>query len=242
MHRNGDTHVTERPSARQGISDPAPLDDQVSEPLVDEAGVEYEPVPQGGPDAADAAAPDEAELQITETRRFAPGRMALVIVLVAILLGLLAYGALAANDRWGAKAMVRTGVTGIEALIQGRADKLALISDDVVRKQLTQAVRNKMSASGLMVDFAEPTWNGTTAVVKTDPTTGAGTFVAQPADDGSYVVVYQTMGVLSNTTGAIVLERAWSGWVIKGLTVKQSTMPSTSTVSPSNTTTGSTTK
>ena len=160
--------------------------------------------------------------------------MALVLVVVAAVIGAAAWGGLALNARWGRHAMVSTALTGIEALIHGNSYQLAAVSNAAVKAQLTTALRQDMSDKGIDVDFSAPAWTGDSVEVTATGAMGPGVVVAGPANDGANVVVFQTMGSVSFTNGAITLVRTGSGWSISGLSVKASKVP---TMAPSGTAT-----
>lgn len=222
--------MTENTDPSIETADPRPAGEPIDAPVVDEADL-YEPIPAD--DAEPGSGPGEAEPALASVRKVrSPGRVATVAVLVLVLVLLAAYGAMRANAIWGRRAMVVTGVTGIEALIQGRGDELAAVSAGAVKAQLTPAVKNTMRGKGILADFGTPAWSGNSVVVTATTGMGPGFFVAGASKDGADVVIYKTAGTLSNTTGALSLERTWSGWRITGVNVELT--PSTSaTVSPS---------
>lgn len=145
----------------------------------------------------------------------------LVVVLVAGL-GVMSWWA---NARWGRHAMVVTGISAIEALIEGDADGLAAVSNDTVRAQLNASTRQAMMNSGILVDFTGTVWNGDTATIDTEGGMGTGTLIVEPSTDGENVVTYRTMGGIGFTNGAVSLERTGRGWVVTGLAVKASEVP-----------------
>ena len=127
------------------------------------------------------------------------------------------------SDRWGTEAMTRTAVAGIEAYIRGDATTLAALSDARQASKLTPAVRSSMAASGLAASFAAPAFNGDTASVAASLGPVRGTLVAAPDPNGAALVGFRTKGALGTTSGAVALERTWSGWELSGLAVKRLT-------------------
>lgn len=160
-------------------------------------------------------------------RRGGAGGVVLVLLLVAALAGLGVLGWWA-NGRWGRHAMVVTGIAVVEALIGGDADGLAAVSDEKMRAQLDPSTRALMRNSGILVDFTETIWNGDTATIQTEGGMGSGTLVAGPATDGKNVVTYRTMGAIGFTDGAVSLSRTMQGWVVTGITVNASELPTAS--------------
>ena len=166
--------------------------------------------------------------------KFAAIVLAVVVVFVAVA------GYYVADQRWGRRAMVSTGLTAAEALITGDGAKLASISDATVRAQLTPKLIASMKAAGTRATFAFPQWKGDVAASAARTAAGEGLLLVGPSPDGTSVVVFQTTGALGNTDGAISLERAWSGWVITGMTAGL-TPSATSSVSPTATPSGAST-
>jgi hypothetical protein len=176
---------------------------------------------------------DEAAEPVPVRKRPSLGRVAIVLVVVLALLALAAYGAMKASAVWGRRAMVATGVAGIEALVEGHGDDLAVVSNEAIQAQLTPAVKQTMRSKGILVgEWGTPVWSGDSVVVTATTGMGTGGFMAVASTDDADVVIYRTSGTLSYTTGALSLERTWSGWRITGLTVGL-TPAGTSTVAPS---------
>jgi hypothetical protein len=241
MMENGDANVTDATTPSNDPSGPASLDEHQLDPLTDEAGVVYELVPDDESDAIPETVPPVAAPAPSGARPASPGRMVLGLVLVALVIGAAVWGALAANDRWGHHAMVATGLVGIEDLIQGRGDKLAALSNATIKAQLTPDVRSAMAGKGIVADFATPVWTDDSVKVKATTGMGEGALIVGPATGGKDVVVFQTMGALSYTTGAVSLVRTWSGWQISGLTVEASKLPTTTPSASSTSSAPSTT-
>jgi hypothetical protein len=151
-----------------------------------------------------------------------------VVVIVAVA------GWYVGDQRWGRRAMVTTGLAGVEALITGDGAKLASLSDATVRSQLTPQFIASMKASGTPATFAVPQWRGDVAGAAARTAAGDGMLLVGPSPDGTSVVVFQTTGALGNTDGALSLVRAWSGWVITGVSAGV-TPAATSSVSPTAT-------
>lgn len=165
---------------------------------------------------------------MSEDRRRNPMVTAVSVGLVVVLLAVVGFGAWWANGRWGRHAMVVTGIAAIEALIEGDADGLAAVSNDTVRAQLDASTRAAMRNSGILVDFTETVWIGDTATISTEGGMGSGTLIASPSTDGKNVVTYRTMGGIGFTNGAVSLGRTKQGWVVTGIAVKASDLPTSS--------------
>jgi hypothetical protein len=180
--------------------------------------------------SAVAPAPDApAARRADGTWKFAAVVLAAVIVIVAVA------GWYVADQRWSRRAMVATGLSGVEALITGDGAKLAALSDAAVRAQLTPQLVASMKAAATAASFAVPQWKGDVAGAAARTAAGEGMLLVGPSPDGTSVVVFQTTGALGNTDGALSLVRDWSGWVITGLTAGV-TPAATSSVSPTATT------
>lgn len=224
--------MTDETNSAHGATGPETASGAFEAPVAE--GVDlYEPIPvevpaEPGPEDVPAAGP----APVRKRKRPSLRRVVTVSVIVLALLMLGAYGVMKASSVWGRRAMVTTGVAGIEALIQGRGDELATVSNDAIRAQLTPAVKATMRAKGILAEFGTPVWSRDSAVVTATTGMGPGVFMAVPSDDDENVVVYRTSGTLSYTTGALSFERTWSGWRITGLTVGL-TPAASSTVAPS---------
>jgi len=190
------------------------------------------PGPVDEPLAGDVEVAAEEPTASKPRRKVPLGRIAVIAGVVIVLLGVAAYGAMIANSRWGRRAMVHTGVVGIEALIQGQGDELSAVSGPAVKKQLTKEVLANMRVQGILAEFGKPLWSGNSVVVTATTGMGPGMLVAGASGDGKDVVVFKTSGTVGFTTGAMSLERTWDGWQITGLTVAP-TPASTSTTAPS---------
>lgn len=151
-------------------------------------------------------------------------RRGLVYFLVVVLLGLVAYGGIRAQERWGRRAMTQTAIVGVESLIEGRADDLKAVSTSEVGDQLTPGVRKAMRGSAILADFSAPVWDGDSAMVRATTGMGEGAIAFVPAD-GENVVTYRTTGSLSQTAGAVRLVRTSTGWRISGLAAQPSEAP-----------------
>jgi hypothetical protein len=175
-------------------------------------------------------------------RKMPSGRTTSVLVLAAVVLAVAVYGVwFAADQRWGRRAMVKTAIAGVEALIEGNADQLAALSNGSVKAQLTPALRSAMSNSGILGEFGTPRWNHDSAEVTATTGMGPGVMIVGPAVGKDGVVLYRTMGGISFTNGALSLQRTWGGWQITGLSVTASQIPTgalsappTSSVSPTS--------
>jgi hypothetical protein len=170
---------------------------------------------------------DNVPSEATASRRD-PMMVAVTVILLVVLLAGFGVGAWWANARWGRHAMVVTGVSAIKALIEGDADGLAAVSNDTVRAQLDQKTRNAMRDSGILVDFTETLWNGDSVTIKTQNGMGDGALIAGPSTDGKDVVTYRTMGGIGFTDGAVSLARTSRGWIVTGIAVKASQLPTAS--------------
>lgn len=177
--------------------------------------------------AAETPAASPASPKRDGSWKFAAVVLAAVIVIVAVA------GWYVADQRWGRRAMVVTGLEGAEALITGDGAKLASLSDPAMRAQLTPQLIARMKAAGTPAMFAVPQWKGDIAGSAARTAAGAGMLLVGPSPDGTSVVVFQTTGALGNTDGALALVRAWSGWVITGLTAGVTPSP-TSSVQPTS--------
>jgi len=200
--------------------------------LADEAD-QYEAIPADDDTPEAPGADDAAEPAPVRERKWPSARRIVTVsVIVLVVLALAGLGAMKATAVWGRRAMVEVGAVGIQALIQGHGDELAVVSNAAIKAQLTPAVQKTMRAKGILADFGSPVWTGESVVVTATTGMGEGRFMAVPSPDGANVVIYRTSGTLSYTTGALSLERTWSGWQITGLTVGL-TPAESSTVAPS---------
>jgi len=178
-------------------------------------------------------APDAGEPVSDDLPKRSATRRTVALVIAAVVIVLAVAGGVVVNAGWGRRAMVRTAVTGVEALISGDAEQLAAVSNDTVKAQLTPPLATQMAAKAITADFGTPIWKGYSEEVTATTSMGPGVIVATPASDGSDVVIFQTMGTVSFTNGAVSLVRSWSGWVISGLSVQASKSPTATPSAPS---------
>lgn len=169
------------------------------------------------------------------------GRTLLAIVTVAVVV-VVAVAGVWGNARWGRHAMVVTGAVAAQALVEGRADNLAAVSNATVRSQLTTTVADSMREQGVLGDFSAAKWSGDEATITASTGSGPGLIVVLPSTDGANVVIFRTLGSLGIASGALGMERTWSGWAVSGLTVAPTEQPadhpsvSTSSTAPATST------
>lgn len=195
---------------------------------------DFEPTPSiEGPEHGSSGPEPVSDAIVPPQSRGSLRRSMLVIVSV-IVLAVVAVAGVRANAVWGRHAMMLTGATAAQALVEGRALELAAVSNAAVRSGLTTATASAMRDRGVLGEFSAPAWTGDVGTVTVTTAMGAGQLVLQPAD-GADVVTFRTGGAIGLATGAITMQRTWSGWVVSGLTVapiEAPPLPTATTATP----------
>jgi hypothetical protein len=158
---------------------------------------------------------------------------ALLVISIAVSFAISAIQGRPAGDT-SRRAMVEKAIAGIEAVIQGDGTKLATLSDETMKKQITPEFIAKLNSAGLDALFEAPQWNGDSFVVRISTSLGEGVLIGGPVPDGKNVVLFETMGKIVASKGGVSLTASGSGWLISEFAVGKSA-PTSMSVSPTGT-------
>lgn len=158
----------------------------------------------------------DSDTPVLQERRSSRRLVVAIVAIVAV--GALAFGGVRANAVWGRHAMMVTGATAAQALVEGSAEQLAVVSNADVRSGLTTTTAAAMKAKGVLGEFSAPVWRGDEATITVTTGSGVGQLLLSPADDAD-IVLFRTDGAVGMASGALAMQRAWSGWVVSGLAV-----------------------